>query len=260
MRLATWNVNSLGARLERVEAWLAEVEPDVLCLQETKLADDAFPALTFSALGYESVHHGQGRWNGVAILSRVGLDAPAVGFAPGDVILRDEARIVSATCGGVRVASVYVPNGRSPDHEQYAFKLEWLARAARRTSTTPANRRPTSSCAATSTSPPTTATSTTRRRSSARPTSRPPSAPRSQQLLDWGLVDVFRAAPRRATGCTRGGTTAPATSTRTAGCASTSCSPREALAERAPWSLVDRNARKGKPTPSDHAPVVVEFA
>src|SRR5512134_572385 len=126
MRIATWNVNSLKARLPRVEEWLADVRPDVLCMQETKLADDAFPALTFSALGYESVHHGQGRWNGVAILSRVGLDAPAFGFAPDDAILRDEARIVSATCGGVRVASVYVPNGRSPDHEQYQFKLEWL--------------------------------------------------------------------------------------------------------------------------------------
>ena len=72
MRLATWNVNSLKARLARVEDWLADIQPDVLCLQETKLADDAFPALTFAALGYEGAHHGQGQWNGVAILSRVG--------------------------------------------------------------------------------------------------------------------------------------------------------------------------------------------
>src|SRR3954454_21387927 len=126
MRIATWNVNSLKARLPRVEAWLAECEPDVLCMQETKLADAAFPALTFSAMGYESAHHGEGRWNGVAILSKVGLEAPSAGFAPDDEIMADEARILSATCGGVRVATVYVPNGRSLDHEQYQFKLDWL--------------------------------------------------------------------------------------------------------------------------------------
>src|SRR5882757_6111496 len=107
MRIATWNVNSLKARLPRVEAWLAECEPDVLCMQETKLADSEFPALTFSAMGYESAHHGEGRWNGVAILSKVGLEAPSAGFAPDDEIMADEARIVSATCGGVRVATVY---------------------------------------------------------------------------------------------------------------------------------------------------------
>ncbi len=128
MRVATWNVNSLKARLPRVEAWLAECEPDILCMQETKLSDSAFPSLTFSALGYEGFHHGEGRWNGVAILSRVGLAEPAVGFAPDDEIVRDEARIVSATCGGIRVVSVYVPNGRSLDDEQYQFKLEWLSR------------------------------------------------------------------------------------------------------------------------------------
>ena len=128
MRVATWNVNSLKARLPRVEAWLAECEPDILCLQETKLADSAFPSLTFSALGYESVHHGEGRWNGVAILSKVGLESASVGFGPEDEIMGDEARIVSATCGGIRIASVYVPNGRSLDDEQYQFKLEWLDR------------------------------------------------------------------------------------------------------------------------------------
>src|SRR6478736_5746361 len=103
MRFATWNVNSLKARLPRVEEFLSYANVDVLCLQETKTSDKTFPALTFSALGYESVHHGQGQWNGVAILSRVGVDAPASGFAPDDEIMGDEARIVSATCGGVRV-------------------------------------------------------------------------------------------------------------------------------------------------------------
>jgi len=129
VRIATWNVNSLNARVGRVERWLETFEPDVLCLQETKLADDAFPALTFEALGYESFHHGQGQWNGVAILSKVGLDDPIGGFGDGaapDV----DARIAWATCGGVRVASCYVPNGRSLDHEHYQYKLRWLDRLA----------------------------------------------------------------------------------------------------------------------------------
>ena len=124
--MATWNVNSLGARLPRVTEWIAAQEPDVLCLQETKLADDKFPAEAFSDLGYETVHHGDGRWNGVAIVSRLGVADPVRGFDSAE----DEhgCRIVAATCGGVRVHSVYVPNGRSLDNEFYAIKLQWLAR------------------------------------------------------------------------------------------------------------------------------------
>jgi exodeoxyribonuclease-3 len=127
MLVATWNVNSLKARMPRVEDWLQQVEPDVLCLQETKLSEEAFPADAFSALGYKSVHHGEGRWNGVAILSRVGLEDPIAGF--GDGIEADvDARLVSARCGGVRVHSVYVPNGREVGHDHYHYKLSWLAR------------------------------------------------------------------------------------------------------------------------------------
>src|SRR5712672_726954 len=117
MRIATWNVNSLKARLPRVEEFLGYSDVDVLCLQETKLADTSFPALTFSGLGYESVHHGQGQWNGVAILSRVGVVDPYEG----------DARIVAATCGGIRVVSMYVPNGREVGTEFYERKLHWLA-------------------------------------------------------------------------------------------------------------------------------------
>ena len=135
MRFATWNVNSLNARLERVEQWLKEVEPDIICMQETKLANDAFPYLAFQSLGYEAAHHGEGRWNGVAILSRVGLDDAVADFGDGGPA-DPEARIVSATCAGIRVASVYVPNGRSLDHEMYQYKLAWLARCAS-TSTPP---------------------------------------------------------------------------------------------------------------------------
>ena len=125
MRVVTWNINSLRARQERVEEWLGEVQPDVLLLQETKLADDAFPALSFEALGYSSAHYGQGQWNGVAILSKVGIDNVVANFA-GDVEPDPDARIITATCGGVRVSSVYVPNGREVGTEYYERKLAWL--------------------------------------------------------------------------------------------------------------------------------------
>ena len=124
---ATWNVNSLNARVPRVEQWLTEVEPDVLCLQETKLAEDAFPFELFAELGYEVVHHGQGQWNGVAIAARIGIEEPIRGFAEG-IAPDEDARLVSARCGSVRVHSVYVPNGREVDHEQYHYKLDWLQR------------------------------------------------------------------------------------------------------------------------------------
>jgi exodeoxyribonuclease-3 len=128
MRIATWNVNSLTARLPRVIGWLEAEQPDVLCMQETKQADAAFPAQDFADLGYQSVHHGEGRWNGVAIVSRIGLAHPASGFGTEEDA--SGARIVAATCGGVRVHSVYVPNGRSLDSEQYGMKLAWLRRLA----------------------------------------------------------------------------------------------------------------------------------
>jgi exodeoxyribonuclease-3 len=130
VRIATWNVNSLPARLPRLLGWLASAEPDVVVLQETKIAQDAFPTAEVAAAGYESVHRGQGRWNGVALLSRVGIeqvetDIPGV---PGFPAAEDppEARYVAATCAGVRVAGVYVPNGRTPADPHYEYKLAWL--------------------------------------------------------------------------------------------------------------------------------------
>lgn len=125
--IATWNVNSLNARMPRVTEWIEQFSPDVLCLQETKLANDAFPALDFRALGYDSVHHGQGRWNGVAILSRVDVEDVVTGFEDGREQDPD-ARALWATCGGVRVCSVYVPNGRELGHDHYRYKLDWLGR------------------------------------------------------------------------------------------------------------------------------------
>jgi exodeoxyribonuclease III len=129
VRIATWNVNSLKQRLPRLLPWLDQRRPDVVCLQETKLADDAFAEVLgdeLSERGYSAAAHGETAWNGVAILSRVGLDdiVPGIEGAPG--FPHPEARAVSATCGGIRVVSVYVPNGREPGSEHYRYKLAWL--------------------------------------------------------------------------------------------------------------------------------------
>jgi exodeoxyribonuclease-3 len=133
MRIATWNVNSLKARLPRVLGWLEEAAPDVLLMQETKLADEAAPLLDFRMAGYEIAHHGEGRWNGVAVASRVGLAEVRAGFGsdPGGAVegvdRQPEARFISARCGPVRVASAYAPNGREVGSEFYEAKLEWFA-------------------------------------------------------------------------------------------------------------------------------------
>ena len=127
MRFATWNVNSVKARLPRLLEWLEGSRPDVLCLQETKVAADGFPVAEVADLGYETAAYGQGRWNGVAILSRVGLADVRRGF-PGEPGFPDpEARAISALCSGIRFVSVYVPNGRSPEDPHYTYKLSWLA-------------------------------------------------------------------------------------------------------------------------------------
>ncbi|WCB91456.1 Exodeoxyribonuclease [Baekduia alba] len=130
MRIATWNVNSVKQRLPRLLPWLDEREPDVVCLQETKLTDDAFTALfgdELSQRGYAVTTYGEASWNGVAILSKVGLEDVVRGIPDGPGFPEPEARAVSAVCDGVRVFSVYVPNGRSPDSDHYHYKLAWLA-------------------------------------------------------------------------------------------------------------------------------------
>lgn len=141
MRVATWNVNSVTARLPRLLDWLDRAGPDVVCLQETKCAAETFPTEDLTRRGYAVAAHGDGRWNGVAVLSRVGLERVARGFTgqPGyaapdtdDDALLDaapvvEPRALGSTCGPVRVWSVYVPNGRAPDSPHYTYKLEWLA-------------------------------------------------------------------------------------------------------------------------------------
>ncbi len=134
MRIATWNINSVGARLPKLLEWLSSTEPDVLLLQEIKCSVEAFPSAEVGELGYETAVHGTGRWNGVAVLSRVGiadvrrglLDEP--GFQAEDALLATtEPRAIGATCAGVRLWSVYVPNGRDVTHAHYGYKLDWLA-------------------------------------------------------------------------------------------------------------------------------------
>ena len=142
VRVATWNINSVNARLPKLVEWLGSASPDVLCLQELKCATDAFPYEAVTELGYETAAHGTGRWNGVAILSRIGLDDVVRGLPGQPGFLAEDAgaaealiapepeqepRAIAATCGPVRVWSVYVPNGREVDHPHYAYKLQWFA-------------------------------------------------------------------------------------------------------------------------------------
>lgn len=128
MRIATWNVNSIGARLPRLLEWLEVAQPDVVALQELKTTTADFPGEPIRELGYEFASHGTGRWNGVALVSRVGLD-DVVRDLPGQPTFEGviEPRAIAATCGGVRVWGIYVPNGREPDHPHYAYKLDWLS-------------------------------------------------------------------------------------------------------------------------------------
>jgi exodeoxyribonuclease-3 len=130
VRLATWNVNSIRARHDRVMGWIERSDVDVDALQETKCRDDQFPTESFTKLGYQVAHIGLSQWNGVAIASRVGLADVEIGF-PGQPCWGDEeqteARAIGATCDGVRVWSLYVPNGRAPGDPHMDYKLEWLA-------------------------------------------------------------------------------------------------------------------------------------
>jgi exodeoxyribonuclease III len=142
VRLATWNVNSIKQRVPRLLPWLDQRQPDVVCLQETKLADEAFSALLADQLvsrGYEFATNGEVQWNGVAILSKTGLDDIVLGVPDAPGFPNPEARAVSATCGGIRVHSVYVPNGRVPGSDHYRYKLDWLAALAHDLSSGPEN-------------------------------------------------------------------------------------------------------------------------
>ncbi|MHB1534796.1 MAG: exodeoxyribonuclease III [Acidimicrobiales bacterium] len=254
MRIATWNVNSLKARLGRVEEWLAYARPDVLCMQETKLADGAFPHMAFVTLGYDSVHHGDGRWNGVAILSRIGIEEPVAGFA-GGLEADPETRIITAKCGGVTVCSVYVPNGRSLGDDHYRYKLAWLTKLRQHLDGIATPHQPLAVCGDYNIAPddrdvwdPAAFATSTH--------VSPPERQALAELQGWGLRDPFRERypddglytywdyragdfhEHRGMRIDLVLLSAP-------------------LADRVTWAVVDRNARKGK-QPSDHAPLLVD--
>jgi len=255
MRIATWNVNSLNARLPRVEEWLAEMQPDVVCLQETKLSDDAFPALTFRALGYDSVHHGYSQWNGVAVLSRVGIDDVVNGFPDGDEPDRD-ARLIWATCGGVRVASMYVPNGRSLDDEHYRYKLGWLARLRRVLDTDCSPDRPLVLCGDYNIAPADDDVWDVRQFVDSTHVS-VPERDAFRSLLEWGTVDVLRDRHPDEGLYTYWDYRAGSFHKRM-GMRIDHILASRSLAERLRFVFIDRNARKGT-KPSDHTVLLAEF-
>jgi exodeoxyribonuclease III len=253
MRIATWNVNSLNARLPRVEEWIAYAQPDVVCMQETKLADTAFPALALSALGYESAPHGDGRWNGVAIVSRVGIDDVEVGFGNG----ADEqgCRLVAATCGGVRIHSVYVPNGREVGGEHYEAKLAWLEELRSYLDRNCKPSDPVAVCGDFNIAPDDRdiydraalegSTHITE-----------PERKALQNVEDWGLVDAFRLLYDQA-GLFTWWDYRAGNFHKHLGMRIDLLLLSRTLAESATYALIDRNARKGK-LPSDHTPVFID--
>jgi exodeoxyribonuclease III len=267
VRIATWNVNSLKARFEKLEWWLSRTEPDVLLLQETKLADAFAPHEELARRGYVLAHHGEGRWNGVAIASRVGMAevvtnfgvalSPAKTAEVGDDEPAAEARMISALCGGVRVVSLYGPNGRSVDSPFYHAKLAWFARLSRwlRETQSPSqplvlggdfNIAPTdedvwdaAAChGGTHVSPPERAA--------------------FRELLDWGLRDAYRERHAEAQRYTWWDYRAGAFQ-KNFGMRIDHLLVTPAVSERVVRVEIDREARKGKPIPSDHAPVVVDL-
>lgn len=254
MRVATWNVNSLKARLPRVIEWLGYAQPDVLCLQETKLSDAAFPHLAFASAGYEAVHHGSGQWNGVAVLSRVGLSGSVAGFADGDEPDPD-TRLVSATCGEVTVCSVYVPNGRSVGSEHYQYKLSWLERLGRHLS---AIARPDGAVVVAgdfNIAPEDKDVWSVE--AFAGSTHVTPAERQALSALEsWGLVDAFRARWPEA-GLYSYWDYRAGDFHEHRGMRIDLVLLSQPLLAGLRWALVDRNARKGA-QPSDHAPVLVD--
>jgi exodeoxyribonuclease-3 len=256
MRIATWNVNSLKARLPRVEEWLGYAHPDVLCMQETKLADGNFPVMAFEALGYEvAFHGGAGRYNGVAIASRVGLENPVAGFSGEDESEIVESRLLSATCGGVRMSSVYVPNGRAVGTEHYDAKLEWLDKLASHLKESCDPDGDVAICGDFNVAPEDRDVWDPSKVNGATHVS-PPERERLQALLDWGLVDAFRLRYEDDRLFSwwdyRAGDFHQHRGMRIDLLLVT-----RKLADRVTYALIDRFARKGK-LPSDHAPLLVD--
>ena len=267
MRIATWNVNSLRARLDKVTWWLERARPDVLLMQETKLTDADAPSGIFRQAGYELVHHGEGRWNGVAIASRVGVTDVVTNFgAPlgpaatpdvGDDEPLAEARMMAALCGGVRITSIYAPNGRTVGSSFYQAKLDWYARLARWLAEAAEPSAPFVIGGDFNVAPADvdvwdpaachggTHVSEPERRAFA-------------GLCAWGLVDAYRLHHPESGRYTwwdyRAGNFHKNFGMRIDHLLVTS-----SVAGRVVWADIDREARKGKPVPSDHTPLVIDL-
>lgn len=267
MRIATWNVNSLKARLEKVAWWLDRAAPDVLLMQETKLADGDVPSDEFARRGYELAHHGEGRWNGVAIASRIGIAdvvtnfgeplAPARTEDVGDDEPLAEARMISAVCGGVRVTCIYAPNGRSVASPFYRAKLLWFARLARWFQET---RHPEEALVLGGdfNVAPADADVWDPRLCHGGTHVSPEEREAFAALERWGLEDAYRRhhpEPERYTWWDyRAGMFHKNYGMRIDHLlTSRSITPRVIMSE------IDREARKGKPTPSDHTPLVIDL-
>ncbi len=273
MRIATWNVNSLKARQEAVERWLARAEPDVLLIQETKLSDADAPVMPFRMLGYELVHHGEGRWNGVGILTRVGAADVITNFGNGPV--RDssagaavavgeddfdplaEARMVSAICGGVRVASLYAPNGREVGSPFYEGKLRWFERLARWLTETRSPDEPLVLGGDFNVTPADEDVWDAVKAHGGTHVSGPERAALAA-LREWGLVDTYRAMHQEL-GRFSWWDYRAGNFHRNEGMRIDLLYATAAVAARVAWADIDREARKGPPTPSDHAPVVIDL-
>lgn len=267
MRIATWNVNSLKARLEKVLWWLERARPDVLLMQETKLTDDDAPIDVFRNAGYALAHHGEGRWNGVAIASRYGLENVVANFgAPlrsantadeGDDEPLAEARMIAASCGGVRVVSIYAPNGRVVGSPFYQAKLVWFERLAGWLAEAADPAEPLVVGGDFNVAPEDVDVWDPGACHGGTHVS-PPERDAFRKLCQWGLVDAYRLShpdPERYSWWDyRAGNFH-----RNVGMRIDHLLVSRPLIERVVWSEIDREARKGKPTPSDHAPVVIDL-
>jgi exodeoxyribonuclease-3 len=267
VRIATWNVNSLKARLEKVTWWLERARPDVLLMQETKLADTDVPEDTFRAAGYALAHHGEGRWNGVAIASRCGIEDVVSNFGQplgraktpdtGDDEPLAEARMLAATCGGVRVVSVYAPNGRVVDSPFYEAKLAWFDRLARWLSEAADPAAPLVIGGDFNVAPADADVWDPRACHGGTHVS-PREREAFARLCRWGLVDAYRLhhpEPERYTWWDyRAGNFHKNFGMRIDHLLAT-----RPVAERTRWAEIDREARKGKPIPSDHAPLAIDL-
>jgi len=266
MRIATWNVNSLKARLDKVRWWLDRAQPDVLMMQETKLADADTPVRAFADAGYELAHHGEGRWNGVAIASRRGLADVVTNFgAPlqpartddaGDDEPLAEARMIAARCGGVRVVAIYAPNGRVVGSTFYFAKLTWYDRLARWFADAASPEEPLVLGGDFNIAPTDDDVWDARACHGGTHVS-PPERAAFARLGHWGLVDAYRRhrpEPGRYTWWDyRAGNFH-----KNFGMRIDHLLVTEPLAARTVWAEIDREARKGKPIPSDHAPLVID--